>query len=66
MPVHQECHQHAPGRFSQATFLQEDPMVGGEDVPSQDPIWNISSMLFTVIDDVGLRRDKTGEEGQVI
>ena len=41
-------------------------MVGGEDVPSQDPIWNISSMLFTVIDDVGLRRDKTGEEGQVI
>ena len=55
-----------PGRFSQATFLQEDPMVGGEDVPSQDPIWNISSMLFTVIDDVGLRRDKTGEEGQVI
>ena len=55
-----------PGRFSQATFLQEDPLVGGKDVPPQDPMWNISSVLFVGIDGAGLRRDKTCKEGQVI
>ena len=54
-----------PGRFSQATFLQEDPLVGGKDVPPQDPMWNISSVLFVGIDGVGLRRDKTCKESML-
>ena len=38
-----------PGRFSQDSFLKTDPTVGGEDVPPQDPMWNVSSVLFVSI-----------------
>ena len=34
-----------PGRFSQASYLQ----AGSEDVPPQEPMWNVSSVLFVGI-----------------